>query len=168
VKSRLPKILLAIFFVALLATPLVIRWANARRERAESIADTNAALARYGFRLEEVSKACGIDFVHRAPQLDPKLSHIMPQVASMGAAISVVDFDRDGWQDLYATNSGEGSLNSLYRNQGDFQGCRPGAWNCGCQSGRDGRVDGRGVGRLRRGRLRRPLPLQVGAARAVS
>ncbi|HEV2912516.1 MAG TPA: CRTAC1 family protein [Pyrinomonadaceae bacterium] len=118
-KSRLPKILLAIFFVALLATPLVIRWANARRERAASMADAQTALARYGFRLEEVSKTCGIDFVHRAPQLDPKLSHIMPQVASMGAAVSVVDFDRDGWQDLYATNSGEGSFNSLYRNQRD-------------------------------------------------
>ncbi len=25
----------------------------------------------------------------------------MPQVASMGAAVSVVDFDRDGWQDIY-------------------------------------------------------------------
>jgi hypothetical protein len=43
----------------------------------------------------------------------------MPQVASMGAAVSVVDFDRDGWQDLYTTNSGEGSLNALFKNNGD-------------------------------------------------
>ena len=43
----------------------------------------------------------------------------MPQIASMGAAVSVVDFDRDGWQDLYVTNSGEGSHNRLYRNRGD-------------------------------------------------
>jgi hypothetical protein len=120
-KNRLPKILLAIFFAALLATPLLIKWMGARRERAAStsVADSKGALARYGFHLEEVSKACGIDFTHRAPQLDAKLAHIMPQVASMGAAVSVVDFDRDGWQDLYVTNSGEGSLNSLYRNLGD-------------------------------------------------
>jgi enediyne biosynthesis protein E4 len=43
----------------------------------------------------------------------------MPQVASMGAAVSIVDVDRDGWQDIYVTNSGEGSHNHLYRNLGD-------------------------------------------------
>ena len=37
----------------------------------------------------------------------------------MGAAVSIVDFDRDGWPDLYVTNSGEGSQNRLYRNRGD-------------------------------------------------
>ncbi len=75
--------------------------------------------SRYGFRLEEVSKASGIDFVHKAPTLDAKLAHIMPQIASMGAGVSAVDFDRDGWQDLYVTNSGEGSFNRLYRNRKD-------------------------------------------------
>jgi hypothetical protein len=43
----------------------------------------------------------------------------MPQVASMGAGVSVVDVDRDGWDDLYVTNSGEGSKNRLYRNRHD-------------------------------------------------
>ena len=43
----------------------------------------------------------------------------MEQVASMGAAVSVVDFDRDGWDDLYITNSGEGTKNALYRNMHD-------------------------------------------------
>jgi hypothetical protein len=43
----------------------------------------------------------------------------MPQVASMGAAVSIVDVDRDGWLDIYVTNSGEGSHNRLYRNLGD-------------------------------------------------
>ena len=45
----------------------------------------------------------------------------MPQVASMGAAVSIVDFDRDGWPDIYVTNSGEGSKNALYRNLGNGQ-----------------------------------------------
>ena len=60
-----------------------------------------------------------MDFVHQGPTFDARLAHIMPQVASMGAAVAVADFDRDGWQDFYVTNSGEGSLNRLYRNQGD-------------------------------------------------
>ena len=81
--------------------------------------DVAAAKARYGFALRDVAAEAGIDFVHQAPKLDAKLDHIMPQVASMGAAVSVCDFDRDGWQDLYFANSGEGSLNRLYRNKGD-------------------------------------------------
>src|SRR5262249_10550450 len=73
-------------------------------------------LARYGFNLTESAKAAGVDFKHTAPRLDPKLNHIMEQVASMGAAVSVVDFDRDGFEDIYVTNSGEGSKNALYKN----------------------------------------------------
>ena len=37
----------------------------------------------------------------------------------MGASVSIVDFDRDGWPDIYVTNSAEGSHNALYRNQHD-------------------------------------------------
>jgi hypothetical protein len=74
---------------------------------------------RFGFRLEESAKALGVDFVHQGPTFDARLAHIMPQVASMGAAVAVADFDRDGWQDFYITNSSEGSLNRLYRNKGD-------------------------------------------------
>ena len=78
---------------------------------------------RYGFRLTEAARASGIDFTHAGPTFDARLSHIMPQVAAMGAAVAVADFDRDGWQDFYVTNSGEGSLNRLYRNTG--QGSSP-------------------------------------------
>src|SRR5690242_1485469 len=114
--------LLILFFVALLAAPFAIkRWherSGAPASASAAGADA-AAVGRYGFRLEEVSKQSGVNFTHTAPTLDDKLAHIMPQVASMGAAVSVVDFDRDGWQDLYVTNSGEGSLNALYRNKHD-------------------------------------------------
>jgi enediyne biosynthesis protein E4 len=118
-QSRTARILLGLFFVALLATPLVVKRLSSQADSNAALTDSKAALARYGFHLEEVAKASGIDFQHQAPKLDSKLDHIMPQVASMGAAVSVVDFDRDGWQDLYVTNSGEGSRNSLYRNLGD-------------------------------------------------
>ena len=74
---------------------------------------------RYGFRLTEAARASGVDFTHPARPSTRGSSHIMPQVAAMGAAVAVADFDRDGWQDFYVTNSGEGSLNRLYRNTGD-------------------------------------------------
>jgi enediyne biosynthesis protein E4 len=97
----------------------VLKQLEARRQRDRDKLNTELAFNRYGFYLQEVAQSSGINFAHKAPTLDPKLNHIMPQVASMGAGASIVDFDRDGWQDIYLTNSGEGSKNSLYRNSGD-------------------------------------------------
>ncbi|HEX8203980.1 MAG TPA: CRTAC1 family protein [Isosphaeraceae bacterium] len=109
-----------LLFVGLLAATIVFnRMAAPGTMIAGSKPDPGGALARYGFQLEDVSQSAGIDFTHRAPRFDPKLDHIMPQVAMTGASVTVADFDRDGWQDLYVTDSGEGSLNRLYRNQGD-------------------------------------------------
>jgi hypothetical protein len=81
--------------------------------------DASAAISRFGFRLEEAARAAGVVAVHQGPTFDARLAHIMPQVASMGAAVAVADFDRDGWQDFYLTSSGEGSANHLYRNGGN-------------------------------------------------
>src|ERR1035438_8862642 len=91
----------------------------ARRSTENARIDTQTSVARHGFSLQEVSRAAGINFVHQAPVLDPKLGPIMPEVASMGASVSIVDFDRDGWSDIYVTNSAIGSKNALYRNLGD-------------------------------------------------
>src|SRR5258708_3558060 len=112
--------ILTVIFVCLIATPLVLKRISAKRSAASKAElDTKESLARHGFHLQEVSHAAGIDFVHQAPVLDQKLAHIMPEVASMGASVSVVDFDRDGWPDLYVTNSAIGSRNRLYRNLHD-------------------------------------------------
>jgi hypothetical protein len=113
------RVLVGVFFVALLATPFLIRRISAGREADRSKADAMTALARHGFYLEEISRAAGINFIHQSPKLDPRLDPIMPEVASMGASVSIVDFDRDGWPDIYVTNSAIGSKNALYRNMHD-------------------------------------------------
>jgi hypothetical protein len=118
-QSRTLRIILTIFFIGLLATPFIIKRLSASKEATTASVNPSTALSRYGLSFREAAKASGIDFTHVAPKLDQKLDHIMPQIASMGAAVSVVDFDRDGWQDIYLTNSGEGSKNALYRNLGD-------------------------------------------------
>ena len=113
------RVILAILFVGMLATPVAIKQVSARREEAQAKLDEGQAITRYGFHLQEVSQQAGVHFVHQAPILDAKLEGIMPEVASMGASVSVVDFDHDGWPDLYATNSAIGSQNHLYRNMHD-------------------------------------------------
>jgi hypothetical protein len=77
------KPILAVIFVALLATPSLMRRVGPRAAAAGG-GDVDAR-AQYGFRLVESAHAAGLDFTHESPTLDPKLAHIMPLVASMGA-----------------------------------------------------------------------------------
>jgi hypothetical protein len=119
--ARQKQILVAAAFVGLLVGPAI--WLRTMSPGALSRSATNSSrddgeiLERYGFVLSESSRDAGIDFLHTPPPLDDRLSHIEPQVAAMGASVSIVDFDRDGWQDIYVTNSGAGTRNRLYRNQ---------------------------------------------------
>lgn len=117
--NKIGKTILLLFFAALLATPYVIEKMGDKKEPGSSQIDRDQALKRYGFYLDEVSQQSGVSFTHQAPKLDPKLEHIMPQVASVGASVSVSDFNNDGWQDFYLTNSRRGTGNALYRNNGD-------------------------------------------------
>ena len=112
--QRYARPILVVLFLLMLATPALIRRFGAGGPAAAA----EDPQPRYGFRLTEVSAAAGLDFLHEGPTLDPKLSHIMPLVASMGAAVSVVDVDADHQPDLYVSNSREGSMNRLYRNRG--------------------------------------------------
>ena len=99
-------------FVILLATPFFFSWWLSR-DRAEPKA------GQYGFYLTDATAEAGIDFVHARPELDPELDPIMPHISALGASVSVVDYDNDGWQDLYVTSSRKGTPNALYRNSGD-------------------------------------------------
>jgi len=118
-EGRIPRIIVTLFFAALLATPFLYRHRGGLGSHPQTARDASALGNQYGCSFRESSRDSGIDFHHSSPTLDAKLSHIMQQVASMGAAVSVVDFDHDGWPDLYVTNSSEGGRNALYRNLGN-------------------------------------------------
>lgn len=113
------RVLLAVFLGGLLAVPWLMSEISARQEASEAVLAEDEVLSRYGMQLREVSDQAGIDFEHQPPQLDSKVAHIMEEIASTGAAVSVVDYNNDGWKDLYVTNSAIGSNNRLYRNAGD-------------------------------------------------
>src|SRR5690625_6729444 len=78
--------------------------------------DREEALDRYGFFLEDVTEEAGIDFVHKRATPDEKLNHILPQISSVGASVSVADFNNDGYPYIYLNNSEFVHFNDFYRN----------------------------------------------------
>ena len=91
--QRTTQIFITIFFIFLLALPAIIKKETVSKVKDASTSNTASALKFFGFYLEDVSEQAGIDFQHQSPDLDPQLNHILPQIASMGASISVCDFD---------------------------------------------------------------------------
>lgn len=118
-RGPIARIVLILFFIGLIVVPVILTRRSASRNADLEQTSEKTALARYGFYFTEASKQAGVNFIHHAPVLDPKLTAIMPEVASMGASVTIVDYNQDGWPDIYVTNSREGTMNALYRNNHD-------------------------------------------------
>jgi hypothetical protein len=113
------KWLIGIVFGFLLAITIYMEYSTSKTDQVNRMVKTENALSEFGFFFTEVSKESGVDFNHLSPILDPQFEPILPQIASMGASVSVCDFNRDGWNDFYVTNSRYNSENALYQNQQD-------------------------------------------------
>lgn len=107
--KRALHVVVTAVFLGLLAAPVVT---------GRLIAGQAPEPGTHGFRFAEVSREVGVEFTHHGPRLDALLEPIMPEVTSLGAAVSVCDFDADGWNDLYVVDSSEGGQNRLFRNLG--------------------------------------------------
>jgi enediyne biosynthesis protein E4 len=65
-------------------------------------------------RFVDVTTAAGIDFVHASGASDDKYLF-----ETFGSGVAWIDFDGDGYPDLYFVNGAPRSANRLYRNNGD-------------------------------------------------
>jgi hypothetical protein len=64
----------------------------------------------------EIARQAGVAFTHRTRTFDNAYAEIMAGYTALGAAVAVADFDGDGWEDLFLTDSAEHGSNHLYRN----------------------------------------------------
>ena len=112
-KKGLAKIITALLFGGLLLSSILFsehslsEFFNTRKNKIDK---------KLGFFRQLDNDSLGIVFKHLPCRLDPKLNHIEPLISSMGASVSICDFDNDGWNDIYFTNSQTGSQNALYHN----------------------------------------------------
>jgi hypothetical protein len=68
----------------------------------------------------EVSKQAGVDKKHTNRSFENPYAIIMAGYTALGASVTVADFDGDGWEDAFVTDSVVNGRNHLYRNKGDF------------------------------------------------
>ena len=117
-KETINKIVVTLIFLILVSVPFGMKkydeYANAG-----FVGAMEEVIERYGFFLEDVTSQIGVDFVHVRASVDEKLLHIEPQISSIGASVSVADFNNNGLPDFYLTSSEFGTKNALYMNLGN-------------------------------------------------
>lgn len=69
---------------------------------------------------EDMTERSGVARKHTNRAFENPYAEIMAGYTALGAAAAVADFDGDGLDDLFVTDSAEGGVNLLYRNNGDF------------------------------------------------
>jgi len=113
------RIIISIVFAGMLSVPVLLVGLS-RKPAEPGLAMTREnVMDKFGFYLQDVTLQSGVNFIHHSTKLDPRIDPILPQIASLGASVSVCDFDNDGWNDFYVTNSCFGYKNALYHNQKD-------------------------------------------------
>ena len=71
-------------------------------------------------RFEEVAGRAGLNVRHHTRAFSGPYADALGMFTSGGAAVAVGDFDGDGLDDLFVTDSGAGRPNHLFRNLGHF------------------------------------------------
>jgi hypothetical protein len=94
--------------------------APAGAETPETGGREDASAAQAGARptggFEDVAGPAGVAVPHETRTFDNPYAEIMAGYTALGAAAAVADFDGDGWEDLFVTDSAEGGRNRLWRN----------------------------------------------------
>ncbi|MBK9166073.1 MAG: CRTAC1 family protein [Bryobacterales bacterium] len=78
-----------------------------------------AAGAGGKIRFEEISEKAGVKVMHHTRKFSGDHGDVLGMFTSGGAAVAVGDYNNDGHDDMFVTNSDVGKPNYLFRNNGD-------------------------------------------------
>lgn len=71
-------------------------------------------------RFEEIGAKAGIRVTHHTRSFHGKNAQVLHMFTSGGAAVAVGDYDNDGFEDIFVTDSDAGKPNHLFHNNGDL------------------------------------------------
>jgi hypothetical protein len=86
---------------------------------------------------EDVTRRAGVANKHTNRSFKNPYAHIMAGYTALGASAAVADYDGDGYDDIFVTDSMEGGKNHLYHNNGNFTFTDVGE-SAGVANGNDG------------------------------
>jgi hypothetical protein len=69
---------------------------------------------------QDITAKAGIQHKHTNRSFKNPYSHIMAGYTALGAAVAVADYNGDGYDDLFVTDSMDNGKNRLYRNNGNL------------------------------------------------
>src|SRR5262245_64553877 len=69
---------------------------------------------------DDVTQRAGVAHKHTNRSFKNPYAHIMAGYTALGASAAVADYDLDGFDDIFVTDSQENGKNRLYHNNGDF------------------------------------------------
>ena len=69
-------------------------------------------------RFEEIAKSAGVQVRHHTRTFKGDTGDVLRMFTSGGAAVAVGDYDNDGFDDLFVTDSSEGASSHLFHNDG--------------------------------------------------
>ena len=84
-----------------------------------SLATPHAA-APGSIRFEEIARKAGVQTRHHTRVFKGDAGDVLRMFTSGGASVAVGDYDNDGFDDLFVTDSGEGTTSHLYHNNGNM------------------------------------------------
>ena len=84
------------------------------------VAGEEATPGAEGAWFNDVTEAAGVTHKHTNRSFKNVYAHIMEGYTALGASVAVADYNGDGFEDFFATDSQENNKNHLYRNNGDF------------------------------------------------
>src|ERR1700719_5366267 len=69
---------------------------------------------------EDITVKAGLSYKHTNRSFKNPYANIMEGYTALGASAAVADYDGDGYDDVFVTDSMEGGKDHLYHNNGNF------------------------------------------------